>query len=924
MKDVSRLINKSVWLLALAIVVAGCGHKTPEDQIEAAKKAQQQGDHKTAIVELKTALQQQPSHGEARFLLAQSLYLTGEMAGADKELKRARELGAPAEKLTPLYGKVLLALGENQRLINEIKPGPTLSATSLTVVHLDRFYAYQALKMQGEAMQALAEAEKTGPDHPELFLAKSRLARRDGNNDKALQLAEEALKRDPKLIGALYTQAELLGIEGKYDAAIKVYHQIVANDAKQIRAYLAMSSLHLQAKNLEAADQDIQAAEKINANMPMVKFARGNLELRRGKLDKASSALLDVLSVEPNHLPSALAYATASYGLGNYDQSLKSAGKVLGAFPDNLIAARILADSQLKLGDVKGALKTLGPLLIKFPNDARMLAIAGEAHLRAGDNNKAMAYLDKAAELDPENASIKTRQAAGHLASGKGNQAMADLEKAASLSDKPGQADLALVMMLLNGKEYDKALHSITILEKKLPNNPVTYNLRAAALLGKQDRAGARKALEQAIAIQPTFFPATFSLARMDSQENKPEAARERFKSILAQDKNNVKSMLALADLAKAEKKDKEFVDWLEKAIKTDPKVLPAYAGLIRYHLAKKENTKALSQARQAVSSNPESLDALDLLGTTQMDTGDIDASIATYMKMTQKAPQSPEAHLRLALTQISGKQLTPARNSLNKALQLKADFLKAQDALIRLELLDNKPEAALRVAREIQTSHPKSPIGFEREGDILLLQKRYPQVIKAYMQALSNGAGTTGQIKLHRVLFQTGDTKAADQRLAEWIKKYPKDVAARAYSAEVYLVSKRNREAIAQYEAVLGINPNHLLALNNLANLYLIEKDGRAISVAERALKLAPDHPGVQDTLGWILVENGQAARGVELLRKAIMKSPNADSMRYHFAVALSRTGNQRQAKQELDTLIRSKRSFPELENAKSLLSKL
>jgi len=64
MKDVSRFINKGVWLLGLLIALAACGHKTPEEEFEAAKQAQQQGDHKTAIVGLKTVLQQQPNHGE--------------------------------------------------------------------------------------------------------------------------------------------------------------------------------------------------------------------------------------------------------------------------------------------------------------------------------------------------------------------------------------------------------------------------------------------------------------------------------------------------------------------------------------------------------------------------------------------------------------------------------------------------------------------------------------------------------------------------------------------------------------------------------------------------------------------------------------------------------------------------------------------
>lgn len=909
--------------LALALTLTAC-NKSPEQHFQQAQGLVQKADYKAAAIELKSVLQEQPNNREARLLLGGVLIKNGAYPEAEKELSKARSLGVPDDQVIPELARVYVRMGEPQKALDLGVPATGLSTQALANIQTTRAEAQMSLGKRADAEKSIVAAIQAAPKQPELLLIRAKLALMDKQKDQAGKLIDESLQQDPKLTEALYFKAALIQSENKPDDAIKVYQQILANDPNQFRAHLAISSL-LQGKgDSEAAEKAIQAAEKIAGNVPMVRYARGTFELRRGKPDKASSALLDVLRVMPDHLPTALAYALASYGSGNYEQSIKNASKVLAAEPNNPIATNILAGSLLKTGDVKGALKILEPLLAKHPNDAKLLALAGEAYLQTQDYNKAMGYLDKAAELEPRNVTIKTRRAAGHLATGENDEAMADLEQAASLSDQPGEADMALVMLRLKGKQYDKALQAIANLEKKLPNNPVTHNLRATALLGKQDRAGARKALEQAIAIQPSFFLASFNLAHMDAQDKKPEAARERFKSILAQDKNNVKSMLALADLAMAEKKEKEGVDWIEKAIKADPKVLPAYAGLIRLYLGKKENAKALAQAKQAANANPESLDALDLLGTTQMSTGDNAAAISTYTKMIQKAPQLPEAHLRLASAQIASKHLAPARDSLIKALQIKADFLKAQDALIRLELVDNKPEAALRVARQIQAQQTKSPIGFEREADILLSLKRYPQAIKAYEQALSKGSGTANVIKLHRTLYIAGDTKGADQRLAGWLKQYPKDVAAHAYAAEVYMVAKRYPQAIGHYEEVLKIDPNHLLALNNLAYLYQMEKDGRAQSIAERALKLDPDHPGVQDTLGWILVENGQVARGVELLRKATDKAPNADTIRYHYALALMRTGNQRQAKQELDTLIKSKRSFPELEEAKTLLSKL
>lgn len=926
MKRTSHPNHKAI-VVALALTLAACG-KTPEEHFQQAQALAGQGDFRAAIIELKTVLQEQADNRDARRLLGEVFIRNGSYPEAEKELRRARELGAPDDQVLPALAKAYVRMGEPEKALDLEIPDAGLSSESLAALHTMRAEAHLALGKRAEAEQSIQAAAQADPDQPELFLTRAKLALLEQQKDQAKQLVDDALKQDPKLTEALFLKASMLESEQRPGDAARIYRQIIANDATQLRAHLALASLQLKQGDLGAADKSVQAAEKLAAKSPLVLYARGILELQRGKPDLASSALMEVLRVAPDHLPSVLAYAMASYGLGNYEQSMSSAGKVLGAAPDNLIAAKILAASQMRSGNIAGAIRNLDSTLTKHPDDVRLLALAGDAHLRGGDYDKAMAYLDKAAKLEPENAALKTRLAPGKLATGDDGKALADLEAATGLIDRASQADVAVVMLQvmanLKRKEYDKALQAVAALEKKLPGDPVTHDLRAAALLGKQDRGGARKALEQALSIEPGYLPAAINLARLDMQDRKPETARRRIESILALDKDNAKAMLAMADLAAAGKKDREYVDWLERAAKADPKSIEPTVGLVQYYLAKKEFKKALALASAASSANPDNLQAMNLLGTTQLASGDNANAAATFGRITQKAPQSPDAYLRLAAAQIAAKQPATARAALKKAIQLKPDFLKAQDALIRLELAVKQPEAALQVARQIQIRQPKSPLGFDREGDIQLVQKRLPQAIKAYEQALARGAGTSGFIKLHRTLFVAGDAKAADQRLADWIKQNPNDVGARAYAADVYIQTNRNSEAVIQYEALLKANPKHVTALNNLASLYQREKDSRARGVAEQAYKLAPNHPGVQDTLGWILVEQGQLPRGIELLGKAATQLPKVGLVRYHYGSALARSGKKAEARKELEAAIASGQKFTALEDAKSLLKKL
>src|SRR5262249_45420226 len=111
---------------------------------------------------------------------------------------------------------------------------------------------------------------------------------------------------------------------------------------------------------------------------------------------------------------------------------------------------------------------------------------------------------------------------------------------------------------------------------------------------------------------------------------------------------------------------------------------------------------------------------------------------------------------------------------------------------------------------------------------------------------------------------------------------------------------------------------------LNNLAWVYYKTKDRRALETAERASKLEPENGAIADTFGWLLVQEGQVQRGLELLRKAEKQAPSIPDIRYHLAVALAKTGAREEARSTLAALLSSGQKFEEIVEAKQLLQEL
>jgi predicted Zn-dependent protease len=551
-----------------------------------------------------------------------------------------------------------------------------------------------------------------------------------------------------------------------------------------------------------------------------------------------------------------------------------------------------LAAAQLNQGRVEEAAKTLDKIGPDQSEDVAIRLLAGEIALARKQYADASRHFEKATALQPGNAGIRTQLAKARLAQGD-PRALDDLRSASAMDAGWQGADTALILDQIRNRQFDAALQSIAALEKKAPNTPQPWNFRGLVYLSQQNLPKARESFEKALKIDPVHLPSTANLAELDLHENKPEAAKARFAR-------------------------------LEQARKAAPEAFQPLVLLSNFYLNQGDSAKALVYARQANDAHPNEVTALSALGDVQLVAGEVDSALSTFKKLADLSPRSAAVRLRLARAQLATRQAGAARASLLKARELEPANVPVEDALLQLELAEHKFDAALQIARQLQANQPQSPLGYEREGDIRVAQGQAAQAVVPYEEGLKRGESSAGMIKLLRALHFAGTTRRADEQIAAWLTKHPQDKPVRAYAAEYYLVTGRNRNAIAQYEYLLRLDPKQAAYLNNLANLYQRGSDKRAQATAERALALAPDSPGIQDTLGWILVEKGEVAAGLGWLKKAVAAAPRAASIRYHYAAALARNGDTRQAKKELQALLAVQPRFPEADIARKLLATL
>ena len=895
----------------VAALLAGCGADRPESLLASAKEHLGKNDRNAAIIQLRGALQKNPDMAEARFLLGQSLLETGDLLGAEKELRKAGELGYPADKIVPALARALVSRGENKKTLEEFASAAMTSPEAKADLQTSLGRARMATGNSQDASSAFAAALATQPGYPPALVGEARLKAGAGDLPGALTLVEAALAKDPALTEGWALKGDIASAQAQRGDAVASFRKAIETKPNDLSAHYKLVSLLIQDDKLEEANKQLAAMREVAPKHPSTLFLQALLAYYEKNFVAARDAIQLHLKAAPNSLQGLLLGAQIDYRLGAYPQAEAVLLTILKQLPQQPLARSLLVQTYLREGKAAQALEAMKPMLQDKKLDSDRLALAGEVYVQNGDVKTATEYFEKAAALDPKSISKRTAVALSHLAKGESERGLEELE-AVSTEDTGIRADLALFATNMRQRKYDAALAVVAVIEKKQPDKPLPHSLRGAVLLAKGDAPGARRSFERALEIDPQFLPAATSLANLDVRDKKPDDAKKRFEAVLAKDPKNSKALLALAALrAKAGGSPDEVAALIQKAVAANPADVEARLALIAVWRGK-DAKKQVTAAQEALAAFPDRLEILDAAGQAYRVAGDSNQALNTYNKMIQLRPDSPLPLMRIAELQIAAKDNAAALENLRKALALKPDLLEAQRAIIALDVTGGRINEALKAARDVQKARPTESVGYILEGNVYASNKAWSEAATAYRTGL-NRVGTSDLANyLHSALNAGGKRAEADSFAASWLRDHPKDRGFRHYLAQIAIAKKDYASAAGQYNALLENNQDDVLALNNLAWVAGQLKDPNALQYAERADKLAPNSPAILDTFGMLLVEKGDTARGIELLQRAVAAAPDAAAIRLNLARALIKAGQKDAAKKELETLARLGDKFP------------
>lgn len=881
----------------LAFFLCGCGlAMSDEDRLNRAAESMENGEYRAAAIDARDVLQTDPDNVTARLLLGRAAVALDDGASAEKELRRALSLGAKPEELMTDLARALLFQQKYDAVIAEITVESATTEADRVALMRSRADAYLGLNQPTKARDLYMDVLALNTEDVDALLGVVDTYIAEESFAQARETLNRILSSHGDSVAVRISSGSLYYRTGSFELAEREYLtalELAVQESAQGNVVLAWTGL---AEVRLAEDRLAPAREAVDRLLVLAPDALATtyFDARVAYLDKdyprALGQLQQVLVASPEYRPAQMLLGAVHLQTGNLAQAEMYLSAVVAAVPSNTGARKLLAETRLRLNRADEAKEALTPVLGSYATDASIYGLAARASIKSGDFDEAVEYLKRAVEADPENSDLVLNLAGALIAVGRTDEAQTVLENISGDSEN---------------SEYRRELLNILV------------DLRQG------DNASALSAADSLLSRNPDDPQLLSLVGSINMSAGHIETAREHFVRANNLNPDEIAPQMNLARIAASEGKREEAEAWLESARKADASAIAPRITLARLYLGRGDFSAAANVAKEALAVKDSIAELHNILGLAQRGQGDHADSLRSFEKATELEAGNLDFRLNLAKAHISTANHGLAKTVLEESYERDPAHLASGVLLSALSVNMGDGDQAMAVAKELQQYNAESHVPYVLEGELLAGRKQYQQAAQAYDTALERTSDRQTVVRAYRlrVMAKAENPQAP---LLEYLDGRPGDNEVRLLLAQEYENSGGVEKAIEEYETVVQSAPDNVVALNNLAMVYLMAEDERAVATARRAYDIAPNNGTVADTLGWILTHQESVEDGVEVLRRAVELTNGRAEIRFHLAAALTKSGEEEEARALLEQVLSTDEVFPSRDEAQRLLKQL
>ena len=718
-------------------------------------------------------------------------------------------------------------------LRNTIQKDPTHYQAYLKLSQI-----YRELEKPEKELQALINATAINPDNMEVQYRLGQVFVLGRQTKKARETAQLILKKQPKNIRAMHLLATAQVQERNVEAAIKTLKKAIDIEPENPHLYLFLGFLSFYDKNdFEASESAYLKAISIDSSIDESYEELLTIYLETNRFDKAEKLLIDFTKTPGNRIQKFSKLARFYESLNRYDRAEKTYLKAIEE---------------------------------SDKNEYLPLYNLGIFYARTEKYTSAVKYFNKALQIkdDPD---IRSNLASAFFEI----EAFEEASKQANiiLKKEPNHSNARLVLskLLIEKREYAKALESLAALISIDKNAVTAYYLKAVCLIqedledlpaqeirmaaagklsaGAWKRSMAIESLRQAIELSPDYIAARMLLADLYTKNNEFILADQQVSYVLQHSPDNFSALYMLGDLKILEKEWDAAEQIFKQIIDQSPDFSLPYVKLGVVYNSTQNEPKALEAFKKALSLEPLNMDALRHIVNTYMSNDQKELSENLLNAHLKHPDMSARAkgyiYFLLGKIAVSDQSIEQAKEYFHRSIQTYGMTTPSYEALARLSEMENNRPEAISYYELILSYDPKYIPGYMSLSRLYQLDHNYEKA-KEY---------------LRKVLELEDDLPNAANDLAYLLAEEGKDLQKALHLAR-----------IAESQA-----PNDPNVLDTLGWVYYKQKAyDLAIFKFLESIKINPNSPYPHLHLGWAYYDTGRFEKAREHMKIALNLNPD------------------------------------------------
>ena len=515
-----------------------------------------------------------------------------------------------------------------------------------------------------------------------------------------------------------------------------------------------------------------------------------------------------------------------------------------------------------------------------------------------------------AVEIDPKFGEARLKLAETHERMNNMRAAYPEYIRAADALPDNRDAQLRATRILLMAGRFEDAKARAQGLLDKNSKDVDAMLLRANAMAGLRDPAGAIAEIEEALKINPESTAALVNLGSVRMLTGEAKLAEEAFRQAVALEPDSVDAKLALANYLWAAERAAEAEATLKEVLAKEPQHLLANRMLGVLYLSTRRVTEA-EEPLKNVAETSKSAAARFQLADYYAGTGRTQDAVGVLSALSSEQASFAEAEIRLAALDYAQSRVPEAHTRLDallarapnhsNALTLKAQWLTKEN---RLDEALERAKAAVAAEPQSAAAHFGLAVVHDRRREVADATKSYGEVLRlnpravAAQVALSRLSLTSGdnsgavryaeearqtqpssmdaRLALARSLIAAGNSARAESELAVLLKEVPTSAAVHAVHGTHQALKNNAAGARASFEQALKLSPGFLEALGGLTALDLAARaPAQAVSRLEGEIARQPTSAPLFALLARAHSAAGDHAKEEQALRQAVSVDP-------------------------------------------------